>query len=75
VLRTFLIKREEVAGDWKKLCNELHNLYLSLDFRIKSVIMRWAGYVACKGKMRNVFKVMAGKPARKGRLLGRPGGR
>jgi hypothetical protein len=30
--------------------------------RIKSRRMRWAGHVACIGKVRRVYKVLVGKP-------------
>jgi hypothetical protein len=33
--------------------------------------MRWLGHVACTGEMRNVYKIVAGKPEGK-RQLGRP---
>jgi hypothetical protein len=42
-------KREEVAGDWRRLHNEeLHNFYASRGIIrvIKSRRMRWAGHVA-----------------------------
>jgi hypothetical protein len=32
---------------------------------MKSWGMRWAGYVAQMGKMRNVYKIYVGKPERK----------
>jgi hypothetical protein len=57
VLRIIGPKREELIGDWRKLHNEeLHNLYFSSSIIriIKSKRMRWAGYVACMGKKRNV---------------------
>jgi hypothetical protein len=47
--RIFGPKREEVAGDWRRLHNEeLHNLYASSNIItvIKSRRMRWAGHVA-----------------------------
>jgi hypothetical protein len=51
------LRRDEVTGGWRKLQNEeLHNLYLS-SFIIRgnrSRRMRWAGHVACTGKMRRV---------------------
>jgi len=36
---------------------------------IKSSNMRWVGLVACVGEMRNMYKILVGKPERK-RLLG-----
>jgi hypothetical protein len=71
--RIFGPKWEEVTGSWRKLHNEdYHNLYSPLDIIriIKSRRMRWVGHVACVGVMRNVYKILVGKPARKG-LLGR----
>jgi hypothetical protein len=47
--RIFGPKREEVAGDWRKLHDEeLHDSYSSPNIirMIKSRRMRWAGYVA-----------------------------
>jgi hypothetical protein len=38
---------------------------------IKSRRIRWAGHVARKGKMRNIYSVLVGKPEGK-RPLGRP---
>jgi hypothetical protein len=54
--RIFGPKKKEVAGGCRRLQNEeLHNLYASPSiFRvIKSI--RWAGKVACKGKIRNSY--------------------
>jgi len=62
--RIFEPKREEVAGGWGRLHNEeLHKLYASPDI-IRMIIsrrMRWAGHVARIGKMRNAYKIFAGK--------------
>jgi hypothetical protein len=64
-LRVFLNKflrgifgpnRKEVAGDYRRLKNEEpHNLYASRNIIrvIKSRRMRWTGYVACMGEMKN----------------------
>jgi len=57
-------KREDVAGYWRRLYNEeLHNLYASPNIIkvIKSRRMRWAGHVARKGEMRDVYKMLIGK--------------
>jgi hypothetical protein len=58
--RLFGPKREEVVGGCRRLHNEeLHNLYTSPYIRvIKSRRLRWAGYVACMGAMRNVYKIL-----------------
>jgi hypothetical protein len=71
--RIFGPKRDEVTGEWSKLhSGELHNLCSSSDIirGIKSRRMRWAGYVACMGEGRNVFKALVRKPEGK-RPLGR----
>jgi hypothetical protein len=62
--RIFGPKRDEVAGDCRRLRNEeLHNLYSSPDIirQVKSRGMRWAGHVACVGEERKVYKVLVGK--------------
>jgi hypothetical protein len=51
--RIFGLKRDEVMGDWRKLCNEeLHNLHFlpSIIRMIKSRRMRWAGRIARMGE-------------------------
>jgi hypothetical protein len=63
--RIFGPKRDEVTGEWRKLHNgELHNLYSSPDIirQIKSRRMRWAGHGARMGEVRNVYRVLVGKP-------------
>jgi hypothetical protein len=53
-----------VAGDWRRLHNEeLLNLYASTNNIkvIKSRRIRWAGYVACMGGIRNGRKIWSGK--------------
>jgi hypothetical protein len=71
--RMFGPKRDGVTGGWRKLHNELHNLYSSPSIiRItKSRRMRWAGHVAGTGEKRNVYRLLVGKPEGK-RPLGRP---
>jgi hypothetical protein len=61
--RIFGPKREE-DGSWRKLHNELHNLYSSPNIVrvIKSRRMRWAGHVACMGNGRSVYGVWFGGP-------------
>jgi hypothetical protein len=46
-------KKEEVAGDWRRLHNEeLHNSNV-----LSSIIrIRWAGHLACMGKMKNSIR-------------------
>jgi hypothetical protein len=75
VLRRILgPKREEVAGDWRRLHNEeLHNLCISPTIIrvMKSRRMTFIGYVARMGEMRNSYDILVGKPEWK-RPLGRP---
>ena len=49
--RIFGPKRDEVRGEWKKLYNELNDLYSSpnIVLVIKLKRMRWAGHVAHMG--------------------------
>jgi hypothetical protein len=66
-------KMEEVAGGWRRLHNEeLHNLYASPN--IIRVIMlrrvRWRKHIECMEEIRNLYKVLVGKPEEK-RVLGR----
>jgi hypothetical protein len=62
--RIFGPMRDEVMGEWRKLCNEgLHNFYSSPDImQIKSRRMRWVGYVAHMGEESQVLKVLVEKP-------------
>jgi hypothetical protein len=72
--RIFGPKRDKVTGEQRKLHNEeLHILYTCTNIirQIKSRRMRWAGHVARMGQVRNVCKVLMGKPEGK-RPLGRP---
>jgi hypothetical protein len=67
-------KRDEVTGGWRKLHNEeLHNLNSSPSIisMIKSMRMKWAGYVAQMGYIMNPRKILVGKPEGKTQL-GRP---
>jgi len=71
--RIFGPKRDEVTGEWRKLHNELNDLYSSpyIVRVIKSRRMRWAGHVARIGERRDLYRVLLGKS--KGRRpLGRP---
>jgi hypothetical protein len=51
--RIFGPTREEVVVGWRRMRNELHNLYTSPNIIIvmKSRRMRWAGHVANMGAM------------------------
>jgi hypothetical protein len=56
--RIFGPKRDEVAGEWRKLHNEeLYDLYCSPNiFRVNKPRMRWAGHVARMGDRRGVLR-------------------
>jgi hypothetical protein len=71
--RIFGPKRDEVTGEWRKLCNEeLRDLYSSPSIIriIKSRKMRWAGHVERMGEKKSAYRLLVGKPERK-RPLGR----
>jgi hypothetical protein len=54
-----------VVAGWRRLHNEeLHNLYTSTGIirMMESRRMRWVGYTACMGEMRNAYKILVGKP-------------
>jgi hypothetical protein len=57
----FGLKRDEMAGGWRKLhSEELHNLY-SLPSIIRiSRRMRWVWHVACMREMRNAYTILTG---------------
>jgi len=71
--RVFGPKRDEVAGEWRKLHNEeLSDLY-SLPNIVQVVKLRrirWVGHVACIREGRVVHRVLVGKPEGR-RPLGR----
>ena len=71
--RVFGPKRDEVTGEWRKLHNELRDLYSlpNIVRVVKSRRMRWAGHVARMGEGRGVPRVLVGKPEGK-RPPGRP---
>jgi len=55
-----VLRREEVAGGWRRLQNnELRNLYASPDTIrvIKSKRIRAARYVARMGEIKNAYKI------------------
>ena len=64
-------RRDDVTGEWRRVHNELHDLYSSPNIVrvIKSRRMRWAGHVARMGD--EVYRVLVGKLEGK-RPLGRP---
>jgi len=53
-----------MIGEWRKLHNELYDLYSSPNIVqvIKSRRMMWVGHVALKGERRDVYRMLAGKP-------------
>jgi hypothetical protein len=66
--RIFGPKMEEVSGCWKRLhCEELHNYFASPNIIrvIESRRLRWAENVPRVGEMRNVHKILVGKPEEK----------
>jgi hypothetical protein len=71
--RVFGPKRDEVARAWRKLHEELNDLYSlpNIVQVVKLRLMRWAGHVVCMGEDRGVHRVLVGKPEGK-RPLGRP---
>jgi hypothetical protein len=61
----FGLKRDEVAGEWRRLQNEkINDRYSSQNiFRvIKSRRMVWAGHIACVGERGYTYRVLVGKP-------------
>jgi hypothetical protein len=62
--RIFESRRDDVMGGWRKLHEELHNLYSSTSIikLIKSWRLRSVGHVAGKWEKRNVYKILVGKP-------------
>jgi hypothetical protein len=61
--RTFVSKRDEVIGDWRKLHNEkLHNLYFlpKIIRMIKS--RRMMGTACSMHEKRNAYRILMGKP-------------
>jgi hypothetical protein len=74
VLRRILgPKWDEVTGEWRKLHEELRDLYSSPSIIriIKWWRMRWAGHVARMEAKRNAYRLLVRKPEKK-RSIGRP---
>jgi hypothetical protein len=71
--RIFGSKREEITGEWRKLHNEIRNVYSSPNIIqvTKSRRMRWAEHVTRMGERRGVYRVLVGK-LEGNRLPGRP---
>jgi hypothetical protein len=62
--RIFGSKRDEVTGQWRKICiEELNDLYTSPNIVrvIKSIKIKLAGHVACMREKRGVQSVLVGK--------------
>ena len=61
---------EMLSLEWRKLHNELRDLYSIPDILqvVKSRRMRWVGQVARMGEERGVHRVLVGKPEGKGPL-------
>jgi hypothetical protein len=63
--RIFGPKRDEAAGEWRRIDNEeLSDLYSSPKIIrvIKWRRMRWAGHVARMGEKRGAYKILVGRP-------------
>ena len=73
MLNVFGPRRDEVMGEWRRLPEELNDLYFSPNIVrvIKSRRMRWVGHVARTREERGVYRVLVVKPEGK-RPLGRP---
>jgi hypothetical protein len=72
--RIFGPKRDEVAGEWRKLHNEkIKGPYYSPNIIrvIRARRMRWVGHVAYMGERRDVYRILVGKYEGK-RPLGSP---
>ena len=71
--RIFRPRRDEVTGKWRRLHNEVNDLYFSPNIVrvIKSRRMRWGGHVAHMGEAMGVYRVLVRKPEGR-RPLGRP---
>ena len=59
VLRRILGPKRDEIREWRKLHEELNDLYSSPNIIrvIKSRRMRWAGHIARLGEMRGVYRV------------------
>jgi len=66
----FGLKRDEVTWEWRKLHEELNDLYSSPNIMrvIKLRRMRWAGHVARMRQRRGAYRVLMGKLRERGHL-------
>jgi len=64
LVEIFWPKRDEVAGEWRRLHNEeLSDLYFQTNMRLsKWRRMKWAGHVALIGERRGADRVLVGRP-------------
>jgi len=65
LINVFGSKRDDVAGEWRKIHNEeLRDLYFlhNIVRVVKSRRMRWAGHVARMGEGTGMHRVLVGKP-------------
>ena len=72
--KTFGLKRDKVAANWRKLHNaELHEFYSSPNVNpvLKCWRMTWAGHSTHMGGVRSTYRVLLGKPEGK-RPFGKP---
>jgi hypothetical protein len=66
--RIFGSRRDEVTGEWRKLHNELNDLYFSPNIvRVIKSRMRWAGNTASM-RERHIYGVLLRNPEEKGPL-------
>ena len=75
VLRRILEpKRDEVTREWRKLHEELKDLYSSPSIVrvIKWGRMRWVGHLACTGERKGAYRILVGKTKGKNHM-GDPG--
>jgi len=61
--RIFVPNREEVAGGWKRLYNEIHNFYTSPNIIMgdQTWKVRWARHVACMENKRKAYEIVIEK--------------
>ena len=63
--KIFVVKRDEITGEWRKLHNaELHALYSSPNIirQLKWGRLKWALHTSHMEQCRNAYRVLVGKP-------------